>query len=377
MGEPSPNAIGQREKMKREGANAEKKWQAKVSSRRATKLSKDGEHGDYTVLYLPGLEKMALGLAEELGDSLPVLCTDELATVQNHEEMGMAWERFPSGDPDLKLRVDFIKDRHVVLLMNHDTVHLFEQLAVILFLQRFNVPHALDEYAKGKWKRTMADGKYDVCSVASLTIIVPWYRHCQMERTSRWTVAEGGKWYNGKPAGEFVDVPTAQSFAAMLSALPIPGTLTLPPQRLLLLDIHEYEDLEVTLNSTKRWANELKAYDPVHGVGTYFASPFDRFLSTVMQPLLASSGVEVVAPLASSPPRLLTALPPHRFASSPLCLVAASPPRLVGHLTFSSALALPAEQGVRRLPRRRRAPAVLHDGAHVPAWHSLCQHPLD
>ena len=82
------------------------------------------------------------------------------------------------------------------------------QVAVLLFLQRFNVPLPLEEYAKGKWKATMADGKYEQSAVASLTVIIPWYRHCQMERTSRWTVSAEGKWYNGKADGEFVDVPT-------------------------------------------------------------------------------------------------------------------------------------------------------------------------
>ena len=114
------------------------------------------------------------------------------------------------------------------------------QVAVLLFLQRFNVPLPLEEYAKGKWKATMADGKYEESAVASLTVIIPWYRHCQMERTSRWTVSPEGKWYNGKADGEFVDVPTCQSFAAMLSSLPIPGARPAPPQQLLLIDIHEY-----------------------------------------------------------------------------------------------------------------------------------------
>ena len=78
----------------------------------------------------------------------------------------------------------------------------FEQLSVLLFLQRFNVPHALEAYARDKWKATMADGAYDECSVASLTVVVPWYRHCQMERTCRWAVdAERARWYNGEPHG--------------------------------------------------------------------------------------------------------------------------------------------------------------------------------
>mmetsp|Transcript_43436 Transcript_43436/g.139449 ORF Transcript_43436/g.139449 Transcript_43436/m.139449 type:complete len:290 (-) Transcript_43436:356-1225(-) len=208
----------------RQGTRSDLKWQEKVSKRRTERQLPIG-HGEYTVLYPPGLAKMALGLAENLGDNLPVLCTDDIFSGGSIDETGLAWERFPSGDPNIKLRVDLIRDRHVVLLMNHDTIFLFEQLAVILFLQRFNVPHAKEQYARGKWKQTMADGAYDSCSVASLTIVVPWYRHCQMERTSRWTVTTG-KWDNGKPDGEFVDVPTCQSFAAMLSALPLP-----PPAR--------------------------------------------------------------------------------------------------------------------------------------------------
>mmetsp|Transcript_38336 Transcript_38336/g.124701 ORF Transcript_38336/g.124701 Transcript_38336/m.124701 type:complete len:533 (+) Transcript_38336:58-1656(+) len=270
----------------RQGTRSDLKWQEKVSKRRTERQLPIG-HGEYTVLYPPGLAKMALGLAENLGDNLPVLCTDDIFSGGSIDETGLAWERFPSGDPNIKLRVDLIRDRHVVLLMNHDTIFLFEQLAVILFLQRFNVPHAKEQYARGKWKQTMADGAYDSCSVASLTIVVPWYRHCQMERTSRWTVTTG-KWDNGKPDGEFVDVPTCQSFAAMLSALPLPPPARCaappPPQQLLLLDIHEYEDLEATLNSTGRWANRRREYDYVRGLGTYFASPFDRFLSTVLQP---------------------------------------------------------------------------------------------
>lgn len=59
-----------------------------------------------------------------------------------------------------------------------------------------------------------------------------------MERTCRWTV-DGRAWYNGDPDGAFVDVPTCHSFAAMLSALPIPGGRAAPPQQLLLVDIHE------------------------------------------------------------------------------------------------------------------------------------------
>lgn len=241
----------------------------------------------FTVLHAPGLKGLAEGVAKHLGSTL-VHCISNMMPMPS--ETGLCWDSFPSGDPNLKLRIDAIKGKHVVLLMNHDTAHLFEQLAVLLFLQRFVVPHPEPEYAAGKWKRTMRDGRYDECYVASLTVIVPWYRHCQMERTCRWTVTEQGKWYNGEPHGEFVDVPTAQSFAAMLSSLPIPGSSKCPPQQLLLVDIHEYEDLQFTLDSTHRWANKKQEYDYVRGTGTYFTSAFEHFLSRVHGPSLEAVG---------------------------------------------------------------------------------------
>ena len=196
-----------------------------------------GQAFTHTILYAPGLEEMALGIAAEIEGAGPALCTsDFFADGCTPEQTGLCWEAFPSGDPNLKLRVEAVKDKHVVLVMNHDTLHLcaprararrsrarlaftpsrpspppppqrrargsFEQLSVLLFLQRFNVPHALEAYARDKWKATMADGAYDECSVASLTVVVPWYRHCQMERTCRWAVdAERARWYNGEPHG--------------------------------------------------------------------------------------------------------------------------------------------------------------------------------
>jgi len=243
----------------------------------------------YTVLHAPNLESLAQDIASQLEGTVPVLCTSGLIP---SSQTGLCWDAFPSGDPNIKVRIETVRDKHVVLVMNHDTMHLFEQIAVLLFLQRFNVPHPDSEYAAGAWKRTISDGKYDECSVASLTVIVPWYRLCQMERTSRWTLSDHGKWDNGKPDGEFVDVPTAQSFAAMLSSLPIPGHRPAPPQQLLLIDIHEYDELELTLDSTHRWANRKRLYDLVSGTGTYFASAFEHFLSNVVRGRLT----EVVFP---------------------------------------------------------------------------------
>ena len=94
----------------RQGTRSDLKWQEKVSKRRTERQLPIG-HGEYTVLYPPGLAKMALGLAENLGDNLPVLCTDDIFSGGSIDETGLAWERFPSGDPNIKLRVDLIRDR--------------------------------------------------------------------------------------------------------------------------------------------------------------------------------------------------------------------------------------------------------------------------
>ena len=243
--------------------------------------------GSYTILYAPGMEEMALGIAA-LVEGATALCTSDIvASSAPTFCAALCWEKFPSGDPNLKLRMSAVRDKHVIFLMNHDTSSLFEQLAVLLHLQRFNIPNPKPELAARKWKQ-LGPEDYETCSARSVTVVTPWYRHCQMERTCRWTVKDDRKWDNGDPNGEFVDVPTAQSFAAMLSSLPIPGTHPLPPQQLLLIDIHEYEDLEKTLLTTGRWGNRVREYDFVHGNGTFFTSAFDRYLSAVLGPSIVN-----------------------------------------------------------------------------------------
>mmetsp|Transcript_27495 Transcript_27495/g.83656 ORF Transcript_27495/g.83656 Transcript_27495/m.83656 type:complete len:449 (+) Transcript_27495:107-1453(+) len=264
-----------------------------------------------TVLYPPDMALLADELAPELGVDARVLCTSEIA------ELGPApaacWETFPSGDPDIKLRIDAVRGRHVIFLMSSDKEMIFEQLSVLLFLQRFHVPLPLEEYAKDKWKRSLADSKYEIASAAFITVVIPWYRHCQMERTSRWAIADG-KWVNSKPEGNFVDVPTALQYAALLSAPPIvagprgggpwpkPPLPPPPKKRLMLLDIHEYEDLELALNASGAWANPQVPYDYVHGTGTYFASAFDYFLQYILQAKFTGdkSGCFVVFPDAGA-----------------------------------------------------------------------------
>jgi len=105
-----------------------------------------------------------------------------------------------------------------------------------------------------------------------------------MERTCRWTVRDA-KWYNGAPQGEFVDVPTAHTFASLLSSAPAGGGSGVPKQ-VLLVDLHEVDDLESTLNASGQWSNRRRPYDLVHGLGTYFASGLDHFLARVLLPTL-------------------------------------------------------------------------------------------
>jgi len=140
----------------------------------------------------------------------------------------------------------------------------FRQLSLLLHLQRFLVPHPLPEQAATKWKSVLHDGAFAVRSVASLTVVIPWYRYCQMERTSRWAADKDSKWDNRQADGPYVDVPTANIFAALLSADPPPApdpkgvrtlgglalslrdgaislrrNTALPPKQLLLVDLHE------------------------------------------------------------------------------------------------------------------------------------------
>ena len=84
-----------------------------------------GQAFTHTILYAPGLEEMALGIAAEIEGAGPALCTsDFFGDGCTPEQTGLCWEAFPSGDPNLKLRVEAVRDKHVVLVMNHDTLHL-------------------------------------------------------------------------------------------------------------------------------------------------------------------------------------------------------------------------------------------------------------
>jgi len=254
---------------------------------------------EYTVLYAPGMDPTARQVARLLGNKSTTLCTADITRrsgLHGDDMMAVCWESFPSDDPNIKLLISAVRGKHIVLLLNlDDPKSQFEQLALLLFLQRFIVPHPLAEYAKDAWKKTYADGKFDTCSAASITVIVPWYRHCQMERTSRWALTgddEHLKWENRQPRGEYIDVPTANAFAALLSCRPceMGGAPPAPPKQALFVDIHEYAELERWLVATGSWSNPRQRYDFAAGSGTFFASAFRDFLSREFAPKLDAPG---------------------------------------------------------------------------------------
>jgi len=80
-------------------------------------------------------------------------------------------------------------------------------------------------------------------------------------------------------------LPTQAIAAGFCVLLLAEGSLVVPKQ-LLLVDLHEVDDLERTLNASGRWNNRRRVYDSVHGRGTYFASALDYFLAEVFLPSL-------------------------------------------------------------------------------------------
>jgi len=270
---------------------------------------------DTVILYAPQYETMAKELAKELNimpaDAL--LCTRDLSTCPSDEgEAGgscaVFWDTFPSSsgerDPNVKVLHTALVGKHVVLLLSQDdTTAAFAQLSLLLWLQRFLVPDAEKEHADAKWKNTVTEGAFTVQCVASLHIVIPWYRYCQMERTSRWTRTNDEKkpWDNKQAAGAWLDIPTAQMYASLISAdpppLPVPTETEktkpppLPPKHLLLLDIHDdlkpsMHDpkgrpvIEHVLSNSGKWANPKKPYELATGTGTFFASVFSSFLAS-------------------------------------------------------------------------------------------------
>ena len=247
-----------------------------------------------TIVCSEGMEDMARGVDEELRRDRDDASRSRIGVVPTDSDV-VVWERFPSGDPNIRLRVKELHDRHVVLIMNMDNLSgFFEQLALLLQLPSFRVPHEREKYATEKWKGIPPSG-YSACSVRSLTVIIPWNRFGQMERTCRWTVDPTATSTNGwsciQSDGPYVDVPTLLSHAAMLSSSTHGGSVV--PRHLLFIDIHEYEQLEIALNATEIWANRKCAYNLRKGSGTYYESHFRTFLEALKDPTEGQLRVEV------------------------------------------------------------------------------------
>lgn len=258
------------------------------------------------VLYPAQMAAMGKAIAASLGCPAAVCTADAKAAAG--DDAVLCWDVFPSAssekDPNIKVKFEALIGKHVVLLLSQDdTSSAFAQLSLLLWLQRFYVPKPLESGAKRKWKDTVGSGAFDMASVASLTVVVPWYRYCQMERTSRWAYKTDGDkpgWTNSVPDGGWLDVPTAQAYAALLSAdpAPPPGTTNvevpaLPPKQILFIDIHDDLNgppvVECALSKTGKWANPVVQYDVVTGNGTYFASAFAYFLAHTYLPQLEGS----------------------------------------------------------------------------------------
>ncbi|CAK8998034.1 Hypothetical protein SCF082_LOCUS5458 [Durusdinium trenchii] len=130
------------------------------------------------------------------------------------------WDSFPSGDPNIRFRWQDVQGptgQHVVFLFDTvDRSRLFEQLALLQQLQGFPLPDADD--SPRKWKTYAQEGRYAWGRAHRITVVIPWYRPCQMERTSRWEAPGRMHRVGGVPEGRWLDIPFAQSLAALLSA---------------------------------------------------------------------------------------------------------------------------------------------------------------
>mmetsp|Transcript_125389 Transcript_125389/g.325688 ORF Transcript_125389/g.325688 Transcript_125389/m.325688 type:complete len:486 (-) Transcript_125389:131-1588(-) len=209
------------------------------------RASKQGVVASWTrpvVIASKGLEELAATLRKRLGsEEFPEAAGPTLSV-----------EYFTSKDPNMKFNWQRVVGRKIIFLFDTvDQSKLFEQLSLLQALQGFAVPDGGDK--ESKWKTYVDQGKYSWGRASHITVVLPWYRPCQMERTSRWSLSDG-KWTNGDPQGQWLDVPTAQYLARLLSTPgsvpPLPGPhesldgmplnpLWRPPLELLFVELHE------------------------------------------------------------------------------------------------------------------------------------------
>ena len=135
------------------------------------------------------------------------------------------FQDFKSGDPNIKVNYEKVNDKNIIFILNLEKNEtIFPQLSLINWLRCFVIPNQeqslidLDENGLKAWKATILRDEYTLGQANSLTIVIPWYRHCQSERTSRFSLVNGKYTNLINPEGEFLDIPTAQTFAALLSS---------------------------------------------------------------------------------------------------------------------------------------------------------------
>jgi len=203
--------------------------------------------------------------------------------------------------------------RNIVFLFDTvDQSRLFEQLALLQALQGFAVPDGEDKSTK--WKSYAMAGTYAWGRASHVTVVLPWFRPCQMERTSRWQLNDG-QWNNADPQGEWLDVPSALYYARLLctpsSVPPLPGPssamdgmpldpLWRPPLELLFVELHEEQpiahsvsDLGATIRMERfvpYFLDRFKGRPDYPGkAGTYVLCPdkgaYDRYYSAVLDRL--------------------------------------------------------------------------------------------
>lgn len=214
-----------------------------TEGQRATRAGITARWTKPVVIASPGLIEMAGALRKRLGcEEYP----DEAGPT-------LVMDRFKSNDPNMKFNWERVVGRRVVFLFDTvDQGRFFEQLSLLQALQGFAVPDSEDKTSK--WKNYVNQGKYSWGRASHITVLLPWYRPCQMERTSRWDLMEDGQWTNSNPDGKWLDVPTAQYMARLLSTPgsvpPLPGPsdaldgmplspLWRPPVELLFVELHE------------------------------------------------------------------------------------------------------------------------------------------
>lgn len=241
---PAPAATGDGPRVSESEPRCATKYTGVANEARSKAM---GEGGKWTkpvvVSPSPALEGLARTIRKRLG-------CEEFSDTQGPT---VDLNRFKSNDPDIKFNWERVVGRKVIFIFDTvDQSQFFQQLALLQALQGFAVPDGGDKSTK--WKTYVDQGKYSWGRASEITVVIPWYRPCQMERTSRWGFQEDGKWTNADQNGKWLDVPGALYYARLLCALgsvpPLPGPsmaldnmplhpLWRPPVELLFVELHE------------------------------------------------------------------------------------------------------------------------------------------